>query len=100
MNLGSMQTLFPVLYLGMFFLIFYFLLIRPQQKKNKELKLTREKVQVGDYIVTIGGIKGKIVKSKDDELTIETGEEKSSSLIIKRWAVGGLEGKKAPAKKA
>ena len=46
--------------------LMYFLMIRPQNKRDKETKAMREALQVGDEVVTIGGICGKIVKTKDD----------------------------------
>ena len=52
------------------FVIFYFMLIRPQRKKDKEAKKMLESLKVGDRICTIGGIYGTIVRIKDDVLTI------------------------------
>ncbi|MFZ5965745.1 MAG: preprotein translocase subunit YajC [Bacillota bacterium] len=67
----------------------YFFMIRPQQKREKQVKEMRNSLQVGDHIVTIGGIYGKILKIKDDTLTIEVGADKTK-LQIARWAVGNL----------
>ncbi|MBS4534242.1 preprotein translocase subunit YajC [Clostridium sp. D2Q-14] len=67
--------------------IFYFLLIRPQQKRDKKVKEMRSNLQVGDKIATIGGIVGKIVKVKEDQVTIEVGSDKTK-FEIKKWAVG------------
>ena len=53
--------------------IFYFFAIRPQRKKEKEIKEMRGSLKVGDEVVTIGGIYGKIIVVKDDVLTIESG---------------------------
>lgn len=50
--------------------IFYFLMIRPQQKKQKEIKKFREGIKVGDRIITAGGIHGKVTAVKDDTFTI------------------------------
>lgn len=52
--------------------IIYFLMIRPQKKREKEIKTMRDNLQVGDEILTVGGIKGKISKLGEDFLTIET----------------------------
>ena len=68
------------------FVIFYFMLIRPQRKKDKEAKKMLESLKVGDRICTIGGIYGTIVRIKDDVLTIEVGEQKTQ-LVFARWAV-------------
>ena len=65
---------------------FYFLLIRPQQKKDKEDKAMRENLDIGDEIVTAGGIIGRIVSIKDDTIVIETGSDRSKIRITK-WAV-------------
>ena len=72
------------------FVIFYFMLIRPQRKKDKEAKKMLENLKVGDRICTIGGIHGTIVRIKDDVLTIEVGEQKTQ-LVFARWAVRNVE---------
>ena len=69
------------------FVVFYFLLIRPQRKKDKEAKTMLDNLKVGDRICTIGGIYVTIVRIKDDVLTIEVGEQK----MIARWAVRNVE---------
>ncbi len=53
------------------FLIFYFLLIRPQQKKQKEHKILLDSIKKGDEILSSGGIIGKVIKAEDDKLTVE-----------------------------
>lgn len=53
--------------------IFYFLLIRPQKKQEKQTKAMLAALQVGDKVVTVGGICGKITKIKDDVVYLETG---------------------------
>ena len=53
------------------FIIFYFLLIRPQQKKAKEHKTLLESIKRGDKILTGGGIIGKVIKAEQTELTVE-----------------------------
>ena len=57
------------------FLIFYFLLIRPQQKKAKEHKLLLETIKRGDEILTSGGIVGRVVKADNDNLTVEISDK-------------------------
>lgn len=66
---------------------FYFFLIRPQQKRDKATKTMRESVKEGDEVVTIGGIYGKVVNTKEDILTIEVGSDKVK-LKVARWAIG------------
>lgn len=72
------------------FVVFYFLLIRPQRKKDKEAKAMLDNLKVGDRICTIGGIYGTIVRIKDDVLTIEVGEQKTQ-MVFARWAVRNVE---------
>ena len=57
---GSGQMVTTLIMFGMVFLIFYFLIIRPQNKRQKETKQMLEKLKKGDKIQTIGGIRGKI----------------------------------------
>ena len=72
------------------FVVFWFFLIRPQRKKDKEAKKMLENLKVGDRICTIGGIYGTIVRIKDEVLTIEVGEQKTQ-MMIARWAVRNVE---------
>jgi preprotein translocase subunit YajC len=60
--------------MGLFVVIFYFLLIRPQQKKQKEHQAMLSKLAAGDEIVTAGGILGRIVEIRDDFITVEIAE--------------------------
>ncbi|MDF2890221.1 MAG: preprotein translocase, YajC subunit [Clostridia bacterium] len=71
----------------------WFVMIRPQQKREKETKNMRNNVQDGDEIVTIGGIYGKVVSQKEDILTIEVGADKVK-MKIARWAIGKIENQK------
>ncbi|MCC8069393.1 MAG: preprotein translocase subunit YajC [Ruminococcus sp.] len=66
--------------------IFYFLLIRPQNKKEKETKQMRDNVQIGDEICTIGGIVGIVIRQSEDTVVIETGGERNK-LRVKKWAI-------------
>lgn len=66
--------------------VFYFGLIRPQKKKEKEIKSMRESLAVGDEILTIGGIKGKIVQVKQDIVVIESSGMKTRMELMK-WGV-------------
>ncbi|SHJ77323.1 protein translocase subunit yajC [Caminicella sporogenes DSM 14501] len=88
-----MQQLSPLFMSIAIFVIFYFLLIRPQQKRNKKIQEMRKNLKNGDHIITIGGIHGKIIKIKDDVLTIEVGADKVR-LQIERWAVGSVKEQK------
>ncbi|NLL92254.1 MAG: preprotein translocase subunit YajC [Ruminococcaceae bacterium] len=70
--------------------IFYFLLIRPQKKREKKTQEMRSSIEVGDGITTVGGIVGRVVSIKDETLLIETGSDRNK-LRIQRWAVQDVE---------
>ena len=78
--------------------IMYFLLIRPQKKREKSVNEMRNSIKVGDEVITIGGICGKIVKTKDDSLVIQVGADKIKFEIM-RWAISKVVDTKAEAKK-
>ncbi len=61
-----------ILMLVLMVVVFYFFMIRPQMKKQKELKKFRENLKAGDKIVTIGGIHGKILEIADTTVLIQT----------------------------
>ncbi|HKK95613.1 MAG TPA: preprotein translocase subunit YajC [Anaerovoracaceae bacterium] len=69
--------------------LMYFLMIRPQNKREKETKAMRNALQVGDEVVTIGGICGKIVKTKDETVIIQVGADKVKFELL-RTAVGSV----------
>lgn len=64
-----------------FLLIFYFGILRPQKKQRQAMQNMLDGLQMGDKIVTIGGIIGKVVKIKEDEVVIETGIGNEKSTI-------------------
>jgi len=66
--------------------IMYFLLIRPQKKREKETNSMRNNLHVGDEVITIGGLKGKIVKTKDDSIVIQVGADKLKFEMMK-WSI-------------
>ena len=92
MSTGATIIYYAVQFVPMIliFVVFYFLLIRPQRKKDKEAKAMLDNLKVGDRICTIGGIYGTIVRIKDDVLTIEVGEQKTQ-MVFARWAVRTVE---------
>ncbi len=83
--------------------VFYFMLIRPENKRKKEAEEMRSAVKVGDKITTIGGIIGTVVSIKDDKLVIETGADQVR-IELAKWAMStnesAAEAKKAEQKKA
>ena len=72
-----------------FFGIMYFTMIRPQKKKDKEIKLMRDSLSMGDEVITIGGIHGKVVKVNDDMVTLEMPFGKQR-IEFSKWAVGSV----------
>ena len=66
--------------------VMYFLMIRPQKKRQKEEQEMRASLEIGDEIVTIGGIVGKVVTIRENDLIIETGSDRNK-MKIERWAV-------------
>ena len=85
------------------FAVFYFMLIRPENKRKKEAEQMRDALKVGDEITTIGGILGTVVSVKDDKFVIETGADQVR-IELAKWALSSnetaAENKKAEAKKA
>ena len=66
--------------------VMYFLIIRPQKKKDKEMQEMRSSVEIGDSVTTIGGIVGIVISIKEDTLVVETGTDRSK-IRFKRWAI-------------
>ena len=83
---GSMWS--SIIMMALIIVVFWFFIIRPQRKKDKETAKMRSELQVGDEIVTIGGIIGIIVSMKEDSLVIETGSDRSK-VRPARWAISG-----------
>jgi preprotein translocase subunit YajC len=77
----------PILLL---FGLMYVLMIMPQRKKEKKAREMIDAAIVGDKVISIGGICGKIVNIKDDEFTIETGNERTK-VTVKKWAIKEVE---------
>lgn len=83
---GGMSLLSMPLMLIIMFVLLYFMAIRPQKKRDRELKEMQESLQIGDEIVTGGGIVGIVVSVGEDTVVIETGGAKHK-LRIKNWAI-------------
>ena len=80
------SSMFSILILVLLFAVMYFLMIRPQRKKDKAINDMRRGLTVGDEIVTIGGIVGKIVKTKDETIVVQVGADKVKMEMM-RWSV-------------
>ena len=79
-------SMFSILILVLLFAVMYFLMIRPQKKREKETKAMRAGIGVGDEIVTIGGICCKVVKTKEESIIVQVGPDKVKMEFM-RWAV-------------
>ena len=75
-----------ILFLVIIVVVFYFFLIRPENKRKKQLTQMRDNLTIGDEIVTIGGIMGKVVQVTEDTITFETGEDRVR-LQVTKWAI-------------
>ena len=93
----------PLIMMVLMFAIFYFMLIRPENKRKKEAEQMRSSVRNGDKIVTIGGITGTVVNVKDSRIVLETGADQVR-IELEKWAISSnetaAENAKAEAKKA
>ena len=72
-----METWTAYIWIIVMIALFYFMLIRPQKKKEKADRMMRNKLQPGDDIFTIGGFTGRVLNVKDDLVTFETGAAKT-----------------------
>ncbi len=70
--------------------VFYFLMIRPQRKKDKKIKEMLANLKAGDRIVTIGGIYGTIKGLRDDSVILTIGHQ-NTEMIVARWAIRNVE---------
>ena len=80
---GGMPMLLMIIIM---FAVFYFFVIRPENKKKKKTEEMRNSLSLGDEIITIGGMIGKIVQITEDTITFETGEDRVR-IQIKKWAI-------------
>ncbi len=83
---GSQSSLSMILMIVAMFAIMYFLMIRPQKKREQQERDMRNSIEIGDEIITIGGIVGRVVTIREEDLVIETGADRTK-MKIQRWAV-------------
>jgi len=74
-----------MLLIGLIFIIFYFFMIRPQQKKTKDAQKFRDNLKKGNNVVTIGGLHGKIYSIEDDTITLDL--DKGIKLTFEKSAI-------------
>lgn len=82
---GLTQLVLPILLI----VVFYFMLIRPQRKRDKQTKEMLASLKVGDKVVSVGGIIGSISSIKDDTVTIEVGADKTK-LQFEKNSIKGI----------
>ncbi len=83
---SPMDFLFPMLMMG---IIIYFLMIRPQQKRNREMKTMLDALKSGDSVVTAGGIHGLVAGIKDNTVTLKIAD--NVKIKIDKASVGRVE---------
>ena len=81
------QMFLPIVLVVIFF---YFFIIKPQKKQEKKDQEMRDNLEVGDEIITNGGIVGLVTQIKEDTVVIETGGDRSK-IRIKKWAIAKVE---------
>lgn len=85
-NGGTASSTSGIIMMVVLIVIMYFMMIRPQKKRQKEEQEMRSSLEIGDEIITIGGIVGKVVTIREQDLVIETGADRTK-MKIQRWAV-------------
>ena len=91
MDASQLQNFYPFLMMALILVVFYFILIRPQKKKEKALKDMISSLKVGDEVASIGGIHGKINRVKDNLFILETGVGTTKSYVnIEKSAIARL----------
>lgn len=84
---GGLSMFLPfIIMIGAMYLIIFL----PQRKREKKAREMLNALKVGDIVITIGGIAGKIINIKDNEVTVETSVEKTQ-IVLKKWAVKEVE---------
>ncbi len=87
---GIVSLIVSMLPMVLIFVVFYFFMIRPQKKKDKQVKDMLAALKKGDRVCTIGGIYGTIEHIKDDTITLAVGKD-HVNLVFARWAIRSVE---------
>ncbi len=85
-----MQGYGTIIIMVLLFVVLYFVMIRPQKKQEREIAAMRDNLQIGDEVSTNGGILGRVIKIKDDIVTLELGNDKNKIKVFK-WAIRAVE---------
>jgi preprotein translocase subunit YajC len=83
--MGNLTTFAPLI---LMFVVMYFLMIRPQQKRQKELKTMMDALAKGDEVITVGGMLGRVVKVTDTYVTVEVAA--GTEVVVQKNAVTAL----------
>ena len=83
---GMNPWIMIVIYILFFVVVGYFLIYRPNKKRKKQEEELKNSIMLGDEVTTIGGIVGKVVNIKDDNITVETSIDKTL-MEFKNWAI-------------
>jgi preprotein translocase subunit YajC len=83
--MGSLTTFAPLI---LMFVVMYFLMIRPQQKRQKELRSMMDALGKGDEVVTVGGVLGRVMRVTDAYVTVEIAQ--GTEVVVQKSAVTGL----------
>lgn len=83
---GISPWIMIIIYILFFVVVGYFLIYRPNKKRKKQEEELRNSITLGDEVTTIGGIVGKVVNIKDDNVTVETSIDKTL-MEFKNWAI-------------
>ena len=81
------QMIMSIVVWVLVFVIFYFMLIRPNKKKEQNLKQMRDSIQKGDTVVTIGGIIAKVAKVEEEKVVLDIGPSRTK-VPFEKWAIG------------
>ena len=92
MSPQTQQMIMGLLMWVVVFGVFYLLLIRPQKKKDKQLKEMRSNLNVGDKVTTIGGIIANVAKVEENAVILEIGPNRTK-VPFEKWAIGNVEPK-------
>ncbi len=84
MDSGSLGGI--LIWVVFFIALMYFMIFLPQKKRDKKAKELMGSLKVGENITTIGGVYGRVINIKDDEVTVETSIEKTQ-VVFKKWAI-------------
>ena len=98
MTAQTQQIIMGLVMWVLVFGVFYLLLIRPQKKKDKQLKEMRSNLNVGDKVTTIGGIIANVAKVEENAVILEIGPNRTK-VPFEKWAIGSVESKQAKEEK-